>query len=233
SQDSCIQNKQRIPWTNIAVPQDPTVQRNVGVAPFPPTIAELAQAGFPSGNLYTYTWESPFFDLRPDLKSVDGQPAAGVPIWDRGARLYVHVGATADPDPSTIFTFPIVLVAAPGLPTFLRSDQLFAWSREEYNPNSLDRGQQLPAFANVAVGAGPWTNISSTLFPTTPFLQLGASEAIFSPPGTASGAGIGHPIRYWKVVINFWQFRPSLNNNTVPATSTIAPMPTFLQAGMY
>lgn len=227
-----MQPKQVMPWTNIVRVQDPATAPSPiplpvpygpgpAVLPYPPH-----QAGFPTGNLYIYIWESPYFDLRPDLKSVSGQPKEGVPIWDKGARLFVHLGSTATVDPTT--SSPVT----PAVPTYLHQLQFFAWSRELYNPNSLDRGEQLPpAVPGFPVGAGPFVNITSTLFPSTPFLQLGQSEAVFTPPGTSSGGGKGHPIRYWKVVVQFWQFRPALGG--FPAVSAIDPMPTYLQAGMY
>ena len=46
---------------------------------------------FPEGWLWTVNWSSPFFDMRPDLRSSQGQVKEGVPMWRMGARLYVEL----------------------------------------------------------------------------------------------------------------------------------------------
>jgi hypothetical protein len=43
------------------------------------------------GTTDTAFWKSPTFDLRPDLRSGQSMVKAGVPIWDRSARLYVQM----------------------------------------------------------------------------------------------------------------------------------------------
>lgn len=235
ARESWIQNKQAMPWVNgtpvipgalvpnpPVTPIDPTASA-AQVQLIPPFQAAWLDAGYPPGVLYQYVWESPYFDLRPDLKSVDGQPKEGVPIWNQGARLYVHLSGT---DPRFLGAGRI------NVPTPSGSTILSAWARENYNPNRIDLAEQPSSIIpGIIVGMGSWINISHTLFPPTPNQQLGSTEAIFNPPGTGTGQGAGHPIRYWQVLVQFTQFVRALNADLSVAANP--PTPVAIEAAVY
>jgi hypothetical protein len=44
-----------------------------------------------SNGLYSAKWQTPVFNLRPDLRSAGGSPKSGTPIWSTAARLYVQI----------------------------------------------------------------------------------------------------------------------------------------------
>lgn len=44
-----------------------------------------------SDGVQAATWQTPVFNLRPDLRSAGGTPKSGVPIWSTAARLYVQI----------------------------------------------------------------------------------------------------------------------------------------------
>jgi len=41
--------------------------------------------------VYRAVWQTPVFNLRPDLRSAGGSPKTGVPIWNTNSRLYVQI----------------------------------------------------------------------------------------------------------------------------------------------
>jgi hypothetical protein len=159
----------------------------------------------PIGNLWTVTWESPWYDLRPDLRSSQQQVKIGVPIWDRAARLYVEL--SGPPGPSGGF-----------------SSAGFSASSSEYAENlSLDPGQVIlgapgsfPATVPQPLPVTPSVpvNVTGTFFPGVGLVY--STQGVFSPPGTTAGGGDGYPIRYWKVRIDFSYFWPGLLPSTPP-----------------
>lgn len=163
----------------------------------------------PFGTLYRFEWESPWYDLRPDLRSAEAQPKIGVPIWTRAARLYIEI-MTAVP-----FGFQTVGLTATG--------------EDYYETTSLDPGQ-VPAAAPgpTPVGtiktASPPVDLTSTFFPPT----IGATRSslgIFSPPGTTAGGGDGYPVRFWKLGLAFEFFQED---------NALVPVPTLgIQASYY
>lgn len=54
-----------------------------------------------SDGSYLASWSTPVFNLRPDLRSAGGTPKSGVPIWNRGARLYIQVSNLLNGDGDT------------------------------------------------------------------------------------------------------------------------------------
>lgn len=141
---------------------------------------------FPEGWLWTVNWSSPFFDMRPDLRSSQSQVKEGVPMWRMGARLYVEL---------------IGQLLAPG------GVQYGASANDWYALFNNEPGR-LP----VILGGnpdqalmGPVTVVTPTFFPATP----GATAAlgVFSPPGDAAGGGEGYPVRYWRLNLQFTRFQ--------------------------
>jgi hypothetical protein len=72
-----------------------------GTLPMPPAGGDIPVAYYESTKLaLTWSlsngvqgasWQTPVFNLRPDLRSAGGTPKSGVPIWSTGARLYVQI----------------------------------------------------------------------------------------------------------------------------------------------
>jgi hypothetical protein len=63
---------------------------------------------------FTFTWDSPIFDLRPDLRSGQAGPKNGVPIWNTAGRLYLQLfGLTSTTD--SPFVNPGTINASAGL----------------------------------------------------------------------------------------------------------------------
>jgi len=158
----------------------------------------------PIGNEWTATWESPWYDLRPDLRSSQQQVKLGVPIWTRSARLYVELSGP----PGTAGGF---------------TSTGFSASFSEYAENlSLDPGQvilgapgTIPApLQPLPVLPSPPVNVTSTFFPGIGLSY--STQGVFAPPGTTAGGGEGYPIRYWKVRLGFTYFWPGLLPNTPP-----------------
>jgi hypothetical protein len=46
-------------------------------------------------------WQSPVFNLRPDLRSAGGSPKTGVPIWGTSARFFVQISNLVNASAST------------------------------------------------------------------------------------------------------------------------------------
>jgi hypothetical protein len=178
-----------------------------------PTIVDPATSFRPNGVTYFYRWESPWFDLRPDLRSIEAQPKLGVPIWSRSARLYVEllgIGQGFDPN------------------------NYRAVFRDYYDTTNIDPGQ-LPALQPGTNLGTNYSTLAATLpVDITPILfpastdQIITSLGVFSPPGTASGGGEGYPVRYWKAVIDFTYFSYSPKDETAPPPDDVS-----LQAGYY
>lgn len=154
----------------------------------------------PFGTLYTHSWESPWFDLRPDLRSGEAQPKIGVPIWSRAARLYIEIMTS--------------------VPSGFQTVGLTATGEDYYETTNLDPGQvpaAAPGLAQVGTikQASPPVDVSSTFFPPT----VGATRSslgIFAPPGTTAGGGDGYPVRYWKFGLTFEFFQETGAQVPVP-----------------
>jgi len=175
------------------IPRPSWVQTRIPLAWSGPTATAPPD---PVGLLWSAVWESPWYDLRPDLRSSEQQVKLGVPIWDRSARMYVELSGA--PGPTGGFS-------APG----------FSASLTEYFENfSMDPGQvilaapgtlppgslqPLPVLPTVPV------NVTTTFFPAgAPLLY--SSLGVFAPPGTTAGGGEGYPVRFWKVRLGFQYF---------------------------
>jgi hypothetical protein len=175
---SWTQTRYRLDW-GVAVAVDP------------------AQGGhFPEGWLWTVNWSSPFFDMRPDLRSSQGQVKEGVPMWRMGARLYVElIGG---------------LNAPGGVSHGATANDWYALFNNE------------PGRLPVILGAlpeqglmGPLAVVTATFFPATPGAI--AALGVFSPPGDSAGGGEGYPVRYWRLNLSFTRFQ------TGPSTTQPAP----------
>lgn len=154
----------------------------------PPPAGDGRQYGMwrPYTDEYLAVWETPWFDLRPDLRSIENQPKLGVPIWSRSARLYLE------------------LLADGGTTGFLPNNYR-ATMREYYDTINLDPGQ-----INAAAPGRNFDPYASTLpVDISPILfppgvaPTATTLGVFAPPGTSSGTGEGYPVRYWKVNIQF------------------------------
>jgi hypothetical protein len=150
-------------------------------------------------NIWYYDWESPWYDLRPDLISIEGQPKLGVPIWSRSARLFVELVGRAN---------------GPQIDLGILTNNFTAVAREYYDTTNIDPGQiiaQGPGQKNVSAGnlqlENIQTDVSSVFFPPSA-LRIATSLGVFAPPGTLSGGGEGYPVRYWKVTIRFQFAQP-------------------------
>jgi len=165
--------------------------------------------GFPSarpaGKQWVFSWDTPWFDLRPDLKSIEGQPKLGVPIWSRSARLYVELVGRSSEQP-----------LPPGTPLVFSDLGIYpgnytATMREYYDTTNIEPGQMIsqgPGKRNVTypntdlqLNNSP-VDVTSTFFPPVQN-RIATSLGVFYPPGTNTGGGEGYPVRYWKVSLRF------------------------------
>ncbi len=143
--------------------------------------------GQPPGFAYEYQWTTPTFDLRPDLRSGQAGPKAGVPIWSSAARLYVQLlsnpnGATGQP--------PLVLPNLSATAVDYVSTTFNFSDTQGLSPQNTGWGVVNVSSVNMTAAFSPSPNAPSVL--------VG-----FSPPGTTLGFGDGYPIRYWRVNLNF------------------------------
>ncbi len=151
-----------------------------------PVAVTPAQAPhFAFGWLWTVPWSSPFFDMRPDLRSSQSQVKEGVPIWRIGARLYVELIGQ--------------LQAVGGVTYGATVNDWYALFNNE------------PGRLPIVLGAnpdqalmGPITDVSGIMFPPAPGAT--ASLGVFSPPGDAAGGGEGYPVRYWRLNMSLTRF---------------------------
>jgi len=175
----------------------------------------------PARNVWYYDWESPWYDLRPDLTSIEGQPKLGVPIWSRSARLYVELVGRSN---------------GPAVDLGILTNDFNAVAREYYDTTNIDPGQMItqgPGARNPSAGAiqieNIGTDVTSVFFPPSN-LRVATTLGVFYPPGTLSGGGEGYPIRYWKVTIRF-SYNAALSVPVLLATSV--PPIISLQATYY
>ena len=95
-------------------PQDAALYRNphstlpmpgggsdMPVAYYQSTKLPLTWNFLPADNLHQAVWQTPVFNLRPDLRSAGGSPKTGVPIWNTNSRLYVQISNLVNSSAST------------------------------------------------------------------------------------------------------------------------------------
>lgn len=145
-------------------------------------------------------WQSPVFDLRPDLRASQAMARSGVPIWDTSARLYVQI---------------FNLAGAVGNTQFLRMNYF-----ELANTTFGQITEAGPPRAVAPIGGGfpaqtarnPVVRVTATVDLTSE-LMLGTNQpdsvvVVFAPLGE------GYPIRYWQINIgwiNIGVAGPALN----------------------
>lgn len=162
----------------------------------------------PLGYLWSTTWSSPTFDLRPDLASRVGNVKVGQPMDDTASRLYV-------------------LLTGPGATTF---------DSTNLTVEATEYVQVFDANPQPGAGAAPGSAVAPTLVPLAPYdvssnFASGNNTSLvgFAPPGTALGGGEGYPIRYWRLVLNFRFFQPQEE----PLPIAVEPSRLVLTAGAY
>jgi hypothetical protein len=169
----------------------------------------------PVGALYRYIWTSPTFDLRPDLRSGQGAPKNGLPVWSTAARLFVQImGDPSRGDPPSPGTQPAINTAG-----------LAVTSTEHVNIMTDFSTKSRPGEGSV--GGADLVQLStkdvSALFVATP----GATAIVvgFVPPGTNLGGGEGYPVRYWRLQLTFDYFIPTVlpAPDPLPLPSQVAP----------
>ncbi|MAH47882.1 hypothetical protein CMI37_18820 [Candidatus Pacearchaeota archaeon] len=132
-------------------------------------------------------WQTPTFDLRPDLRSAQSMAKAGVPIWDPTARLYIQIfGLTTTPATTENLrlgyrelantTFGEITQAAP--------------NRAVANPGFPNQTARDPLVYVI-----PRVDITSELMMGTN--QPDSAVLVFEPLGE------GYPVRYWRVELSW------------------------------
>ncbi len=150
---------------------------------------------------YTSTIRTPVFDLRPDLRSAIGGPKFGIPIWNKGGRLYMQFHG---------------LSAADVLDTMICSAQEFS------NIKFARMHQAPPPVVPANPGVPPGTALNTVVRCTAPVeitseFMLGVSQPdsivlVFAPLGE------GTPARYWAVDITFTK-----DVNSWPGVAPVPP----------
>ena len=155
--------------------------------------------GLPQGLLGTLSWDTPWFDLRPDLRSSQAQRKFGVPIWSTGARLYVQ-----------FIRMNGLQQGTPGLWDARAQDWI---ALVDNTPGRFPLGGGLAIPFQPPLGGGPFPfqppqfqpavdrDVTAGAFPVASMpglVALTSSMSVFSPPGTTAGGGDGYPVRYWK-----------------------------------
>jgi len=130
-------------------------------------------------------WDTPVFDLRPDLRSAQGSTKFGVPIWDTEARLYIQVFG---------------LLGAPANTTGLRLGCM-----EFANCTLGTVTMPQPPRAVAPLGGGFPAQVGrDPVVAVTPVIDI-TSELMFGTNQTNSVVmvfaplGEGYPVRYWKL----------------------------------
>lgn len=151
----------------------------------------------PEGWLWTVQWSTPFFDMRPDLRSSQSQVKEGVPIWRIGGRLYVELMGQ--------------LLAPGGVQYNASVNDWYALFNNE--PGRLP--VQLGGTPDQAL-MGPQVDVTQIMFPGG--AGAIASLGVFSPPGDQAGGGEGYPVRYWRMnmVLTRFQVGPSQGGQPAP-----------------
>ena len=196
--------------------------RNVGPTILDPVLDKAALV--PKGREWYFTWETPWFDLRPDLKSIEGQPKLGVPIWSRSARLYVELVGRASE------TGPIPPPSWANTDLGIYTPHYSVTAREYYDTTNIDPGQIIAGGPGKAYTTYPGTDIgiqntsidvTNVFFPPAA-LRTATSLGVFYPPGTNTGGGEGYPVRYWKVNLRFKYYLPE--SFTPPENWSLPPI---------
>lgn len=193
------------------------------------------------GARFTYSWATPVFDLRPDLRDIVSFPPNGVPIWNRSARLFVEVFWPWETT-GTGSVSPPVTAGDPAQAVF---NQFWAMAQEEVSTTEYQI--QTPT-ATAAGAAYDSVYPSTTWYPLNPSTGMGAANTLgygnqandprtqsyrFAPAGTELQGDRGSPIRYWRVKINFYKMVWLDTSSTVDVPVPYdAPIFT-LRAGMY
>jgi hypothetical protein len=144
-----------------------------------------AQDFRPVGTQFTFTWRSPTFDLRPDLRSADAQVKYGIPIWSRSARLR--------------FTIRDINVNTVAEGHAMQNMQVVVqnWG------NALSGRAGTPnTGANTIVPITPAAVITNS-FMLSAVVGAQGRMVTLAPPGTGAGGGDGYPLRYWQAVLTF------------------------------
>lgn len=143
-----------------------------------------AEGVLPTGFQYTATFGTPDFDLRPDLRSGQAGPIAGIPIWSRSARLFLTVRAAGG-----------VALSLPNLTATVSE-----FTSDTFNQAATNRPSIITPNTLVSVPLSAVRDVSGQFNPS-----VGANAVVagFSPPGTGLGGGEGHPIRYWRISFSF------------------------------
>lgn len=169
----------------------------------------------PPGYTWSFTWDTPAFDLRPQLESATGNTKQGAPIWDTAARLYLLL---TGPNATSFDGRNLTVIATDYA-------QLF-------NANVVGG-------ANASPGSSPAPNLipiqrrnlSALFYPTSSTTNgLGNVLVGFEPPGTLLGGGEGYPARYWKLRFQFSFFvseEEPLPPNPTPPISIIINAATY------
>ena len=157
--------------------------------PFDWTTAVAVGPGGAIGINYTYTWSSPVYDLRPDLRSGNAARKEGVPIWTRSARMYVQI------------------VAGNG-GTFFAAAPLTVTATEFTQTTNAENRSAGPLLSK---GSGSNVLSSGRYDASSQFAAAFSGQqsllAGFAPPGTTLGFGEGYPVRYWRLELGFTVFQ--------------------------
>jgi hypothetical protein len=153
---------------------------------YTPQVMPVAWRGIPIGGTDdTAQWDTPLFDLRPDLRSAQNDPKMGIPIWDTSARLYIQVFG---------------LLVAPANTQFLRLGCVELANAIHGNISTPE-----PPRAVAPPGGGFPAQVGrDPVIPVTPVIDI-TSELMFGTNQTDSvimvfaPLGEGYPVRYWKL----------------------------------
>lgn len=158
------------------------------------------------GFRYGYTWTSPAFDLRPDLRSGNAGAKDGVPIWTPSARLFVQLAVDAQATGRQPALAPEIINLSVDAVDFVNTS---------FNRSGDRRlGEGIGSGAGLLQGSP--INVTSKFNAAN---QATTSLAGFSPPGTTLGGGEGYPVRYWRMQLDFSIF-----------IETGAPLPVRVQS---
>lgn len=186
--------------------------------------AALALSPLPPSVTWTWTWTSPVFDLRPDLRSSNGGPKDGVPMWSRAAgRLYLQM-TRSSAGRGQIYPY--------NSPTSEGYNFSLSAKAQDFTNPSINEAQTKAPSDGITGGAGlvgGVVNDVSAIF-NAPDLTANCVLATFSPPGTSLGGGDGYPVRFWRLQIVF----KARIEFQLPTPDPIPAAPNLiLQASMY
>lgn len=192
------------PWMRIDWALDRTVD---------PSLADPGVA-YPPGGVYTYTWTTPNFDLRPDLRSGNAGPKQGVPIWTPSARLFVQLASQGGQPGIQILQTPNLTVTA-----------------TEWVSLAFNQTQALGGTGQSFTGLKQQPSYDVTSKFAVPPGNLGSSTVGgFAPVGSNLGGGEGYPVRFWRLQLEF----EIAVETAVPLPSPLTlPANYILQASMY